>query len=162
MGRMRPWVMIALVGMLMAAETEVPTKLRTLWGGLLGSDSLSVGQEKFEMPKRWEYPGGDTKPMQIDFESNGRLVFREGFEYLNPASWGYDERTQELVLIIPRLSGSQFGAIDWMLSGSRFQSSTDERRPCTTSSARTPTPSISWVGSFSGNDVRGGPGSDII
>jgi hypothetical protein len=115
MGRMRPWVMIALVGMLMAAETEVPTKLRTLSGGLLGSDSLSVGQGKFEMPKRWEYPGGDTKPMQIDFESNGRLVFREGFEYLNPASWGYDERTQELVLIIPRLSGSQFGAIDWMI-----------------------------------------------
>ena len=50
--------------------------------------------------------------MQINFERDGRLVFRGGFEYLDPASWGYDERAQELIFIIPRLSSSQPGAIN--------------------------------------------------
>ena len=51
----------------------------------------------------WTYSGGEAAPMSMVFHSDGKLIFRGGFEMFNPASWQYDEQKQEL-----RITSSTF------------------------------------------------------
>ena len=34
----------------------------------------------------WTYPGGEAAPMSMVFQSDGKMIFRGGFEMFNPAS----------------------------------------------------------------------------
>lgn len=46
----------------------------------------------------WTYDGGEAAPMSMVFQSDGKLIFRGGFEMFNPASWHHDKQKQELLI----------------------------------------------------------------
>ena len=50
----------------------------------------------------WTYAGGEAAPMSMVFQSDGKLIFRGGFEMFNPVSWHYDEEKQKLLITSPK------------------------------------------------------------
>jgi hypothetical protein len=62
----------------------------------VGAPSPSRGQ----IVGVWRFPGGDAPPFDMNFNANGNLVFHDGFEHFNPASWHYDPGARELRLTL--------------------------------------------------------------
>ena len=52
--------------------------------------------------KTWRHDGGHFSGLEMFFRSDGVLVFKKGYKWLNPAEWEYNSKKKELKLIIPK------------------------------------------------------------
>ncbi|HLF14389.1 MAG TPA: hypothetical protein VI932_05830 [Bacteroidota bacterium] len=68
----------------------------------------------------WEYPGGETKAMRMLFKQGGQLIFQEGFEFHNPASWSYNADLEELKLIVTLPKDYDFTLLKYQLEEGRI------------------------------------------
>ncbi len=55
----------------------------------------------FVMSPLWKYPAGSHPEISLMFEDNGRLMFKNGFEFYNPSRWQLKDN--QLILTIPKI-----------------------------------------------------------
>ena len=50
--------------------------------------------------KIWFYEGTELPEVTMEFKQDGQIVFEDGFAWINPGRWEYDNDKKELTLII--------------------------------------------------------------
>lgn len=69
----------------------------------------------------WEYPGHEAKVMRMVFEPGGKLIFEEGFEFHNPATWAYNSELEELRLKITLPEKYDLKVLEFQLEKGRIK-----------------------------------------
>lgn len=49
--------------------------------------------------------------MEMHFNSDHSLIFKDGYEYCNPATWQYNVNSAELILSIPNMADDHFSLL---------------------------------------------------